>query len=355
MRSRRSLRARPQIQRRRGHHPQPRRSRRNGGRSLRAQADQHARNRQRKAEPAPQRGHGLHERQIPAPHQHQPRRTPPAGIRREAGHRLLRRGGYVQRGGHVGLRPPSDHHVLRHPQARRLRAAAPVPRHAACRDAQGRGPHHSRMGEEPIADRRQSRFRQPRQLCGGCPRQAQPVPQGTVPLRFGQDRAPAPALRLRRRTLHVGLSGGTGHSPVSRRRGPGRFRAGVAGHHRHQSVPERSGHGLQPSVPEPVYPHQLRQAAHDSRGQALRGRKNGRSRFRRSRRPNREARRRHRGGPGRAVLRPLPRRTGRGGAPVRRKAGARRHGGRRDPRLPPDRRQPAPRHRRHPQAGRAAP
>lgn len=200
----------------------------------------------------------------------------------------------------------------------------------------------------PIADRRQSRFRQPRQLCGGCPRQAQPLPQGTVPLRFGQDRTPAPALRLRRRALHVGLSGGTRHPPVSRRRGPGRFRAGVAGHHRHQPVPEHSGHGLQPSVPEPVYPHQLRQAAHDPRGQALRGRKNGRSRFRRSRRPNGEARRRHRGGPGRAVLRPLPRRTGRGGAPVRRKAGARRHGGRRDPRVPPDRRQPAPRHRRHP-------
>lgn len=49
----------------------------------------------------------------------------------------------------------------------------------------------------------------------------------------------------------------------------GDFEAGVAGHHRHQSVPERSGHGLQPSVPEPVYPHQLRQAAHDPRGQAL--------------------------------------------------------------------------------------
>lgn len=77
----------------------------------------------------------------------------------------------------------------------------------------------------------------------------------------------------------------------------GDFELAWAGHHRHQSVPERSGHGLQPSVPEPMYPHQLRQAAHDPRGQALRGRKNGRSRFQRSRRPNREARRRHRGGP----------------------------------------------------------
>ncbi|MFQ8737958.1 MAG: FAD-dependent oxidoreductase [Bilophila wadsworthia] len=48
-------------------------------------------------------------------------------------------------------------------------------------EMRGRGPHHSRMGEEPIADRRQSRFRQPRQLCGGCPRQAQPVHKERFP------------------------------------------------------------------------------------------------------------------------------------------------------------------------------
>ncbi len=114
-----------------------------------------------------------------------------------------------------------------------------------------------------------------RQLRRRHPRQAQPLPQGTFPLRFGQDRTPASAFRLRRRALHVGLSGGAEHPPLSGRRGPGRFQAGVGGHHRHEPVPEHSGHGLQPSVPEPVHPHQLRQAAHDPRGQAFRGRKDG--------------------------------------------------------------------------------